>query len=244
MEPTSNALVNEMIDAYGGMAKWNSLKNADIHAIQLGATFAIKGVAGVLNDFHYEIDLHAQRGTIRDFMKPGQRATFRPDRVAIETADGSIVEELLDPRNSLLHETLETKWSTLQLVYFASMATWTYLTTPFCFAMPGFAFEDLYPITEHGETWRVVKVTFPDGFARHSDEQIYYVGDDGLIRRHNYVAEAVTRDATGTHHYHDFKRYDDIAVSTRQRIYPLGPDGARVPEPILVAQDIEGVVFS
>jgi putative transposase len=108
----------------------------------------------------------------------------------------------------------------------------------------GFAFEELHPNTEHGETWRVVKVTFPEGFARHSDEQIYYVGDDGTIRRHNYIAEAVTRDATGTHHYHDFKRYDGIAVSTRQRIYPLGPDGSRDPEPILVAQDIEGVDFS
>jgi hypothetical protein len=55
VEPTSNALVDEMIEAYGGLAKWNSLKNADIHAIQLGATFAIKGVAGILNDFHYEV---------------------------------------------------------------------------------------------------------------------------------------------------------------------------------------------
>jgi hypothetical protein len=72
------------------------------------------------------------------FMAPDQSATFRVDRVAIETSDHRVVEELLQPGKSFAGDKLETPWSRLQLIYFVGFATWTYMTTPFCFTMPGF----------------------------------------------------------------------------------------------------------
>jgi hypothetical protein len=244
MALTSHALVKKMIEAYGGLDRWNAFTTAEIHGIRMGATFAIKGAPGLLADFHFEMDLHKQAGEYRDFPQPGQRATFRPDRIAIENADGSVVEELLDPRRSLDSQTLETKWNVLQFVYFASYATWTYLAAPFCFSMPGFMFEDLEPVQVGDQQLASLKVRFPDYLARHSKEQTYFVGDDGLIRRHNYVAEVVATTAYGTHYYADFKQFNGITVATRHRVYPLASTGERMLEPILVAQDLEEVVFS
>ena len=53
---------------------------------------------------------------------------------------------------------------------------WTYLTTPFLFAMDGMATEELEPWRENGEMWRRLKVTFPQGIATHSTVQTFYVG--------------------------------------------------------------------
>jgi hypothetical protein len=42
---------------------------------------------------------------------------------------------------------------------------------------------------EDGHVWRVITVTFPAEIHTHSRRQVFYVGDDGLIRRHDYTAE-------------------------------------------------------
>jgi hypothetical protein len=50
---------------------------------------------------------------------------------------------------------------------------WTYLTTPFAFAMDVVATEELEPWRENGEIWRRLKVTFPQSIATHTAVQIF-----------------------------------------------------------------------
>jgi hypothetical protein len=50
---------------------------------------------------------------------------------------------------------------------------WTYLPTPFLFAMDGVATEELQPWRENGEMWRRLKVTFPHSIATHSTVQTF-----------------------------------------------------------------------
>ena len=69
------------------------------------------------------------------FVKPHLRTSFEPHRVAIETMDGHVIQERLTPRDSFAGHALDTPWDQLQLAYFAGYAMWTYLTTPFVFAM-------------------------------------------------------------------------------------------------------------
>jgi hypothetical protein len=58
------------------------------------------------------------------------------------------------------------------------------------------------------------------------------------------VAEPVTKDAVATHYITDNEVFSGITLGTRQRIYVMNPDGGYAPEPLLVALDIEEVVFS
>jgi len=48
---------------------------------------------------------------------------------------------------------------------FSGYALWTYLTQPFLYAYPGFVAEEIPPWKENGETWRRLKVIFPDNVA-------------------------------------------------------------------------------
>ncbi|WP_198383870.1 hypothetical protein [Roseomonas sp. KE2513] len=54
--------------------------------------------------------------------------------MALEDADGTVLEELPEPRRSFAGQSLGTPWTELQLAYFASCAMWTYLNMPFLLA--------------------------------------------------------------------------------------------------------------
>src|ERR687891_1811834 len=60
------------------------------------------------------------------------------------------------------------KWDKLHAGYFNSYALWGYLTTPFLYTYPGFETQEIEPWYEDGERWRVLQVTFPDGYAAHT----------------------------------------------------------------------------
>ncbi len=53
---------------------------------------------------------------------------------------------------------------------------WTYLNTPFLFALDGVKTEEIEPWRENGETWRRLKVTFPPNIASHSTVQTFFFG--------------------------------------------------------------------
>jgi len=52
-------------------------------------------------------------------------------------------------------------------------AMWTYLTTPFFMAMPGFQVTEISPRHEGVERWRCLRARFPDEIASHSKERIF-----------------------------------------------------------------------
>jgi hypothetical protein len=239
MSVSTRSLLDDAIEAHGGLKRWNELKTGEFHCLVNGGVWPLKQVAGILTNFHYQINLHQQSGCFPSFMQPDRKATFQADRVGIETNEGVVIEELLRPGASLEGQTLESTWTKLQLIYFVGFAIWSYMTTPFCFTMPGFITEEIEPWHQGNETWRRLKVTFPDSLARHSKEQIYFFGSDGLLRRHDYVSEPVTKERTATHYMADNKQFDGITIPTRQRIYVLNPDGGYSPETLLVALDIE-----
>ena len=131
----------------------------------------LKGQEDTLKDVHLTVDLRREWASHRPFGQADRHSLFQPDRVAIETSDGHVVEERFNPRESFKGHVLETPWDHLQLAYFAGYAMWTYLNTPFLFALPGVETEEIEPWQENGEVWRRLKAKFPPNIATHSAEQ-------------------------------------------------------------------------
>lgn len=90
---------------------------------------------------------------------------------------------------------------------------------------------------------RRLKATFPESIASHTREQVTYFGPDGLMRRHDYTVE-VLGGATGANYSTNYREFQGINVPTTRRVYAYDAQGQKVPEPVLVAIDIEGVSFS
>jgi hypothetical protein len=236
-------LLETVIAAHGGLERWGELDAISARLVQGGALWALKGQQGVLDDVYARATLHQERESHHPFGAPDRRSAFTPQRVAIETTGGDVVEVLEEPRASFAGHALETPWTSLQLAYFVGTAMWTYLTQPFTFALDGFKTRELDPWHEGGEEWRRLHVVWPHYLATHSTEQTLYVGPDGLFRRHDYDVE-IAGGTQGAHYISDYTSVAGIMIPGQHRIYPRSPDGQALSEPLIVSIDVSEVAFT
>ena len=60
-------LLDTVIEAHGGLERWNQLDSVSARLIQGGALWALKGQAGVLDDVVVTASLHEERVSHRPF---------------------------------------------------------------------------------------------------------------------------------------------------------------------------------
>jgi hypothetical protein len=237
---TKRAVNTELLDlalkAHGGLDRWKKVKAIKVAASITGAIWFVKGKG----DFLKNVVLTAEtgnEGVTIDFPGQDKRAVFKPNRVMIEKADGTLIEARDSPEKSFEGQQRETPWDEIHVAYFVGEALWTYLNTPFLYTHDGFTTEEIPSIKVEGETWRRLKVTFPDNVKSHSKEQISCFGPDGLLRRHDYTVD-ILGGATGLNYASDYRDVDGIIVPTKRRVYAYEGDYLLVKEPLLVAIDM------
>ena len=232
-------LLDRAVAAHGGLDRFNQFKTISGYTVLGGALWLLKGQAGVLS-VHATIDLHQEHASFAPFKLPNQRAVFTPERVAVETNEGAVVAERVNPRAAFAGHVRETPWDDLHLTYFASYAMWTYLTVPFSLTWPEFKAREVEPWQEQGETWRRLKVTFPSSIPSHSTEQTFYLGDDGLLRRHDYNVE-VTGNSPAAHYVSEYKDVAGLLIPTKRRVFPRRSDNTPVLDVLSISIDLSDI---
>ncbi|WP_176590360.1 hypothetical protein [Sphingobium sp. EM0848] len=235
-----NDLLAYAVQAHGGLDRWNAFTTLEAHLSIDGAIWDVKQQSGLLRNKHVEIDTHKERLAIVPFLQPDLRTIFVPQRLALENAEGKIIEAWDHPEGAFAGHARETPWEPLHAAYFASEALWTYLTSPFLYTYPGFESEEIEPWHENGETWRRLKVTFPDTVKSHTKTQITHFGPDGLMRRHDYVVDVLGR-ARGANYPSDYRAFQGIMMPTRRRVYAYDDAMRKVPDPLLVSIDFDTI---
>jgi hypothetical protein len=185
--------LRRVIEAHGGLENWNKHKALSVDLVVGGMLWGLKGQAGKLERTNVTVGLGEGWASHHPFEPDNRRTRFSPDRVAIEDAQGKVLEELAAPRASFAGHALETPWTEPQVAYFAGYAMWTYLNLPFLVLHEGVEVEELPIWRENSEAWRPLRLTFPDTIATHSKVQTIYAGEDGLLRRHDYTVEITGR---------------------------------------------------
>jgi hypothetical protein len=232
-----------VIDAHGGIERWNKVNAIEGDMSITGAMWRRKGWPDVLKDTHVTADARDQWISYRPFINEDMRSVCIPDRTLIETLDGKPLKERTNPRACFAGHTLETPWDDLNLAYFSGYAMWNYLSTPFIFALPGFETEEIEPWHEDSEKRRRLRVVFPDYIATHCAEQIFHINDQGLICRMDYCA-AVAGGALTAHYVSDHRDFSGIKIATKRRALRRKPDGTAIPDPVFVAIDIADIRLS
>jgi hypothetical protein len=235
-------LLDLTVAAHGGLDRFNQLKTLSVHDHVSGGLWALKGQEGALDNTRLTVDLHRQHVSYVPFKLPNQRTDFTPERVAVETNEGKVVEERTNPRAAFAGHTLVTPWDNLHLIYFGGYAMWNYLASPFTLTLEGFDATEIEPWQEHGETWRRLKVKFPPSIATHSVEQTFYIGNDGLFRRLDYDVE-VMGNFTAAHYIAEYKDVSGIMVPTKRRVYPRQQDNTPILDLLLVSIDLSDMRF-
>ncbi len=96
-----NELLNLALQAHGGLERWNQVKAVKVGASITGAIWYVKGKPDFLKNVVLTVETRNQRGTV-DFPGQNKRATFEPNRIVIETADGTLIEARDNPESPLL----------------------------------------------------------------------------------------------------------------------------------------------
>ena len=235
-------LLQNAIAAHGGLERWNTLKSLTVTAVSGGGLFALKGMPQEPTPREQTVSLHEEFASVSPFGQADWRTHFTPHRVAIETTASAVVRERSDPRSAFAGHDLLTPWDPLHRAYFNGYAMWTYLTTPFFMAMPGFEVSEIAPWQESAECWRGLRVKFPDEIASHSREQDFYFGEDFLLRRHDYHVD-VAGGCPAAQYVGDIVEVDGIRLPTKRRAYMRAPDLKPIRDLLMVAIDFTNFRF-
>jgi hypothetical protein len=237
-----NELLELALKAHGGLERWSKIKSIKVAASITGAIWYVKGKGDFLKNVIVTAETQQERLTV-DFPGQDKRAIFEPNRIVIETEDGTLIEARDNPEKSFEGQQRETPWDEIHVTYFVGEALWTYLNTPFLYARDGFMTEEIPSIQADGEIWRRLKVTFPDSVKSHTREQISCFGPDGLLRRHDYTVD-ILGGATGLNYASDYRNVEGIIVPAKRRVYAYEGDYRIVKEPLLVAIDMGEITLN
>lgn len=239
---TSSDLLDLAVAAHGGLDHWRAVGTIDIDLSIGGAIWHVKQCPDVLQSISMRVDT-TEELVVTTYNDKDVRTTFRPDLITVETKDGTPLQRWDDPESAFDGQKINDPWSDVHVTYFSSEALWTYLTVPFLYTRSDFATEEITPIDVNGESWRRLKVIFPDSIKSHTREQISCFGLDGLLRRHDYTVD-ILGGGTGLNYASEYREVDGLVFPTRRRIYAYEGDYQRVPEPLLVSIDLGEIRLS
>ncbi|MGY4286613.1 hypothetical protein ACVWXO_005833 [Bradyrhizobium sp. LM2.7] len=233
------ALLDDAIEASGGLARWNSLSRFTLHLSVGGTLFSGAGHAREFKDVTAEGSTRTQSVRFTGITGGEQSGSFQPDTITIESLEGEVLRSWRNPDLGFAEADAHSLADELQLVFFCGVAIWSYLTSPFLLAHPDVEIEELSPWRENTETWRRLRAQFPQNLITLAREQIFYFDERALQRRtdHELFGMKVAHSSWA----HD--SFGGIVVPTLRRTQTLRPDGTVIAKPVLVDVEIFDAVF-
>jgi hypothetical protein len=188
-------LLDGVLEAHGGLDRWHATTQLTATVSADGPFWDWRGWPGIRRTQTLTIDTRREHITISPFSDGALTATFSasPARVEIRDASGAVIEESDDPLSTYPPYTDAVKWGRVPLAYFMGTANWNYFVEPFLFTYPGVTATEVDPWREGAETWRRLAVTFPSSLPNHNASQVFYYGDDLLLRRMDYSPDVTGR---------------------------------------------------
>jgi hypothetical protein len=220
------------IEAHGGQERFEATERVSADLRASGLAFSLRFQRGAFARFTHTVSTKEPRAVLAPHPGQGKRGVLENGDVRIETDNGKVIEERKNAR-AAFGGRRNLWWDDLDVTYFGGYAWWGYVVAPFIFTRPDFEVEEIEPWREDGESWRGLRVLFPDDLPAHSREQRYYFGDDGLLRRHDYTAEVFGSWAKAAHYCYDHRSFSGLVVPTRRRVMPRRRNGRPV-EPVKV----------
>jgi len=214
--------LTEQIQEVHGLPRWRQATTVEADVTYGGPFWTLKGVADLATTDHVVADVHRQH--IRLTQPSGRVVEFdkESDVVTVTEPDGTVAQ-LEHPRASFAGYTFESQWSLLQASYLKAYATWLYLIEAFVFTYPGVEIKEEEPWDEDGESWRVMRVTFPQTIDVHSTTQLYYFNAGGDLVRLDYEPD-VNGGAQTAHYQPERTTVDGAVITTKHQIFVRNKD--------------------
>lgn len=231
-------LLNEVLDAHGGLARWRTRDWIDATLVSNGLLYDLKGqhTDGTARRVHVRLGRVAT--SMHPFGAADQRLQFTAERTVIEKLDGTVVAAGDDVRASFAGHGLTTPWTPLQRAYFSGYALWGYLNSPFLLTLPQVGLHPVAPVEHDGHLLNGIGADFPTALPAHSRRQRFYFDAARLLRRHDYLVD-IAGAFRASQFLTDYTVVDGFAVALTRRAYRTD-DRGDVP---MVAMSFSDVAF-
>jgi hypothetical protein len=212
------ALLERAVERHGGWAAWKALGCVTLAPRRLsGLLPSLKGV-GRTFPIPPRVDVfpHEYRCVFHDYPAAGRRGIFTAGTVELFDESGSVVESNADARASFRGLRRWRRWSPADALYFFGYALSHYHGLPFTLAQGR-------PLALHrlrcdGRRLTGVEVELPATLHTHSRRQAFFFDDDGLLRRHDYVADIAGWWARGAHLWRDFVTAHGVPIPRERHV--------------------------
>jgi hypothetical protein len=209
-------LVERAIAAHGGLKQW--LATTSIRLPFLHGTGALLRLKGYRDTFpaprEYEVRPHEGTTVFHGYPDNLHGGRFARGSVSLEDAGGGDASVIsVDHRITLRGLAKYRRWSLLDALYFFGYALWHYHTVPFTLSRAGL----LRVLRVHGVP-AGIDVRIPRDVITHCRRQQFYLGRDGRIVRHDYVADVVGAWTRGAHFWEDYQDAGGLAIARRRRV--------------------------
>lgn len=236
------ALLADVLDAHGGLTRWQSYDHLDAMLVSGGLLYELKGQRTDRTPRHVQVRLGRVATSIEPFGAADQRLNFTAGRTAIEKCDGTVVTEGADVRPSFAGHGISTPWTALQRAYFSGYALWGYLNSPFLLSMPQVHLQLLEPVEHEGQVLVGIGAEFPAALPVHSRRQQFYFDSERLLRRLDYHVD-VAGAFPATQYLADYTVADGFPVALTRTAYRTTDGGNVVDEAPMVAMRFTDVAF-
>jgi hypothetical protein len=219
-------LLSSVIDAHGGLDRWSAVDAVTARITIGGVAWEAKGQPDIVGPKTVEVDTRRERIGLTPFAAADWDLELyaAPERVVVTDREGAVVEERTTPRSMFAGSDMTSRWDMLQAGYFIGYALWNYLTEPFLLSYPGVEAHEIDSSEQEGDTWRRLRVTFPETVATDNVEQVYYFDSTGIQRRKDYDLE-IDGNVPVAHYTDEPKTFDGIVVPTARRVRRRMEDG-------------------
>jgi len=217
-EGEARELLEAAVRRHGGWDAWEKLQAVSLRPKSV--TGLLPGIKGVGRTFpvpaRIEIRPHQRAATFFDYPRPGWRGDYTDGKLAITDDRGTAIESTPDPRPTFRGLRKLRRWTPADALYFFGYALTHYYSLPFTL-VEGRPLALRWAWYERRRL-RGIEVELPAALHTHCRRQTFYFEEDGLLRRHDYVAEIVGWWARGAHLWSDFVTAGGIEIAQRRRV--------------------------
>lgn len=214
----AGALLERAVARHGGWPAWRALRSVTLELNALsGLVPALKGAQRTFpRPASVEVFPHEYRAVFRDYPAAGCSGVFAAGAVHLLDGTGAVVTSSPEHRHSFRGLRKWRRWSPADALYFFGYAVTHYHGLPFTLA-------EARPLRlcrarSDGRALTGVDVELPATLHTHSRRQSFYFDDEGLLRRHDYVADIVGWMACGAHLWRDFVTVGGIPIPRERHV--------------------------
>jgi hypothetical protein len=210
-------LLARAIERHGGWAAWRRAGGLALTVRSLTGLVPRSKGAGETFPIPGRVEVWPRRAltVMHDFPGPGRRGVFSAGQVQILDGE-TILEARALPGVSFVGLRKYRRWAALDALYFFGYALAHYHSLPFSLtrARP----LGVTRVRSAGRALTGVVVELPATLPTHCRRQTFFFDEEGLLRRHDYVADIIGWWARGAHLWEDFVDVDGLPVARRRLV--------------------------